>query len=52
MPSSETSKNIFYNYIIESLKKSELYTGFSNDLKKRINEHNQGLNISTKPYRP
>jgi putative endonuclease len=43
---------MFYNYIIQSLKNDQLYTGFTSDLKKRINEHNQGLNLSTKRYKP
>ncbi len=29
-----------------------MYTGFTADLKKRIKEHNQGLNLSTKRYMP
>ena len=43
---------MFYNYILQSLRNGELYTGFSNDLKRRLQEHNQGLNFSTKRYRP
>ena len=33
-----------------SLMNGELYTGFTSDLKKRLQEHNQGLNFSTKRY--
>jgi putative endonuclease len=52
MPGSETSKFImFYNYVIEG-SNGELYYGFSNNLRRRIEEHNKGLNTSTKPYRP
>ena len=43
---------MFYNYIIESLIDKQLYTGFTSDLKKRLKEHNQGLNLSTKRYKP
>jgi len=43
---------MFYNYILMSLKNNELYTGFTSDLKKRLQEHNQGLNFSTKRYMP
>jgi len=43
---------MFYNYILLSLKNGELYTGFTGDLKKRLQEHNQGLNFSTKRYVP
>lgn len=43
---------MFYNYILQSLINSELYTGYTSDLKKRVKEHNQGLNLSTKRYKP
>ena len=43
---------MFYNYIIESLIEKQLYTGFTSDLKKCIKEHNQGLNFSTRRYKP
>lgn len=43
---------MFYTYVLESLKNGELYLGYTNDLKRRLKEHNQGLNISTKRYIP
>jgi putative endonuclease len=43
---------MFYVYVLLSLKNNRFYVGRTNDLKKRIQEHNQGLNSSTKPYRP
>lgn len=43
---------MFYNYVIQSLKDGQLYIGFTDDLKKRLKEHNQGLNLSTKRYKP
>ncbi|EKE18897.1 MAG: hypothetical protein ACD_9C00203G0001 [uncultured bacterium] len=39
---------MFYIYIIESIKNSELYVGFTDDLKRRIEEHNHEANVSTK----
>lgn len=39
---------MFYIYVLESMKNGEFYTGFTGDVKKRIEEHNHGLNISTK----
>jgi putative endonuclease len=33
-------------------KKQKYYCGYTNDLVKRCNDHNQGLNKSTKPYTP
>jgi putative endonuclease len=43
---------MFYVYCIESKLNKELYFGFTNDLKRRLQEHNQGLNLSTKRYIP
>ena len=44
---------MFYIYCLQSEKeKEELYFGFTNDLKKRLKEHNSGDTISTKRYMP
>ena len=43
---------MFYNYVLQSENRKNLYVGYTIDLKKRLIEHNQGLNQSTKPYRP
>jgi len=43
---------MYYVYIIESIKNSELHIGYTSDLKKRIREHNQGENESTRRYLP
>jgi len=42
----------FYNYILYSSKYSQIYTGYTADLKNRLKEHNQGENFSTKRYLP
>jgi len=39
---------MFYVYLIQSKKDKELYVGSTNNLKRRLLEHNQGLNFSTK----
>jgi len=52
MPCSEFSTIMFYNYVLQSIKNKNLYIGYTKDLRKRLKEHNQGLNRSTKPYRP
>jgi len=39
---------MFYVYVIKSKKDDKLYIGFTNDLRKRLVQHNQGLNKSTK----
>lgn len=43
---------MFYVYCLESKKNQELYFGYTNDLKRRVKEHNDGLNLSTKKYIP
>lgn len=44
--------SMFYVYILKSKKDNNLYIGSTNDLKRRINEHNAGLVFSTKPRIP
>ncbi|MEK7118823.1 MAG: GIY-YIG nuclease family protein [Patescibacteria group bacterium] len=43
---------MFYTYVLKSDKYDKLYIGYTSDLKRRSVEHNQGLNLSTKRYRP
>ena len=43
---------MFYVYVLQSEKNRQLYVGFTADLKKRLVEHNQGSNFSTKRYIP
>lgn len=43
---------MFYVYILRSKKDKNLYVGFTNDLRRRLQEHNSGLNRSTKHRRP
>ena len=43
---------MFYNYVIESVDGKNLYIGHTSDIRKRLKEHNQGLNSSTKRYGP
>lgn len=53
MPSSELSGVFFYYvYVLYSLSSNAFYVGFTSDLRKRLEEHNKGLNFSTKPQRP
>ena len=42
----------FYIYVLESFKDHERYIGYTNNLRKRLEEHNSGKNFSTKPRRP
>ncbi len=43
---------MYYVYVIKSLKDSLFYVGYTENLKKRINEHNLGKVTSTKNRRP
>ena len=43
---------MFYVYFIKSRKDGELYIGSTNDLKRRLLEHNKGLVRSTKSRTP
>lgn len=42
----------YFVYILKSLKDDKLYIGYTNDLKRRLIEHNRGENFSTKFRRP
>ena len=43
---------MFFVYILKSLKDGDLYTGSTDNLVKRIEEHNSGRSISTQSRRP
>ena len=43
---------MYYVYILRSSKDKDLYFGFSKDLKRRFEEHNNGLVRSTSHRRP
>ena len=43
---------MFYTYILKSDKFDQIYIGYTSDLKRRFEEHNRGINLSTKRYRP
>ncbi len=40
-------EGFFYVYVLISRKDGNFYIGFTNDLKRRLEEHSQGKNIST-----
>ncbi|HCX26012.1 MAG: endonuclease [Candidatus Collierbacteria bacterium GW2011_GWB1_45_35] len=42
----------WYAYVLLSLKNGNLYKGITNDLERRISEHNLGKNRSTKINAP
>ena len=39
---------MYYTYVLRSGTDSQLYTGSTNDLRRRLNEHNNGKVSSTK----
>ncbi len=39
---------MFFVYILKSKKDDSIYIGYTNDLKRRVEEHNGGENKSTK----
>ena len=43
---------MYYVYVIESKKDGRLYVGFTENLERRISEHNSGKTKSTKGYVP
>ncbi|MBU2109503.1 GIY-YIG nuclease family protein [Patescibacteria group bacterium] len=48
MPGRTNSNVFFYVYILQSLKDGRRYIGYTNDLRRRLEEHNSGKNTSTK----
>lgn len=45
------SPMFYYTYILQSQKNNSLYIGYSSNLRKRLNEHNNGKSLATKPFR-
>ena len=43
---------MFYVYILLSLKDNQWYTGYTDNLKRRFEEHNKGLAYATRKRKP
>lgn len=43
---------MYYVYVLKSTKDEKLYIGSTNDLRRRLSEHNKGEVTSTKARRP
>lgn len=43
---------MYYVYILKSKKDDKLYIGYTTSINKRVDEHNKGLNKSTKHRLP
>lgn len=45
-------KSFYYVYLLQSLRTSKFYTGYTSDLRKRFKEHQEGKSIYTKGRGP
>lgn len=43
---------MFYVYVLKSIKDGNTYIGSTNDLRRRLEQHNSGESKSTKPRAP
>lgn len=41
---------MFYVYILKSVEDGAKYIGYTNDLRRRVQEHNAGTQVSTKAH--
>lgn len=46
------TNNMFYVYVLSSTLQNYIYVGITNDLKRRIGQHNAGKERTTRSYRP
>lgn len=42
---------MYYTYILK-LSNGDYYAGSTHDIRKRLKDHREGKNLSTKPFRP
>ena len=52
LPLTRNNLVMFYVYVLRSCKDEKLYIGYTDDLRRRLAEHNKGLNRSTKSRVP
>ena len=45
-------KTFYFTYLLKSLKDGKFYTGYTQNIKLRFEQHNKGLVESTKDRRP
>ena len=43
---------MYYVYVLSSINFDKRYTGFTQDLEKRLNQHNTGKTKSTRAFKP
>jgi putative endonuclease len=51
-PLAHPRPDMYYVYVIQSIKNGKYYIGSSTNLTRRLTEHNSGKNISTKNNKP
>lgn len=44
--------NNYYVYVLSSTKRNYHYIGITDDIERRVSQHNKGYNKTTKPYYP
>jgi putative endonuclease len=52
MPRTTAKNKFYYTYILESLKDSKRYVGYTTDLNKRFKQHCEGKSFSTRSRLP
>jgi len=53
LPAGRQARRIMYFvYAIQSLSRNYIYVGLTNDLGRRLGQHNQGREITTRSYAP
>ncbi len=43
---------MYYVYAIKSLERTYIYVGMTDNVERRLDQHNKGQNLSTKAYTP
>ena len=44
--------DMYYVYLLKSIKRDWRYVGYTNNLRARFTEHQKGFSLATRPYRP
>ncbi len=52
MPGRTISNSFYYGYVLESSRDHKQYTGYTSDLRKRMEQHRRGKSFTTAPQRP
>lgn len=52
LPAGRRAHNMYYVYALKSRKRNYIYVGMTNDIDRRVKQHEDGKSRTTKPYRP